>query len=80
MKFDNVRTNSGISNLSSFRNSGKFTSESDGLYLVISWITSETNSAEFSRYCNGNSLASAYVKYIAAGYNIGTATAAVVVE
>ncbi|CAG2240768.1 unnamed protein product [Mytilus edulis] len=80
VRFDNVRTNRSISNVSSFRNSGKFTSESEGLYLVSSWILSDTNSAEFAIYCNGNSLASAYIKYIAGGYNIGTATAVVVVE
>lgn len=80
MKFDNVRTNSGTSNVSSFRNSGKFTSESEGLYLVNSWILSDTNSAEFAIYCNGNSIASAYVKYIADGYFLGTATSVVVVE
>ncbi|CAC5405797.1 unnamed protein product [Mytilus coruscus] len=81
VKFDDIKTHTGISNLSSFRNSGKFTSENEGLYLVSSWILSHTNRAQFAIYCNGNSLASAYVMYDGdAGTNIGTATAVVAVE
>ncbi|XP_052086779.1 uncharacterized protein LOC127724044 isoform X2 [Mytilus californianus] len=81
VKFDDIKTHTGISNLSSFRNSGKFTIEKEGLYLVSSWILSHTNRAQFAIYYNGKSLASAYVMYDGdAGTNVGTATAVVAVE
>lgn len=82
VKFDDIRTNIGISNVSSFRNSGKFTSESEGLYLVFSWIVSDVNDAQFAIYCNGNSLARVYVTFNGdtGNANVGTTRAVVAVE
>ncbi|XP_076076758.1 uncharacterized protein LOC143047563 [Mytilus galloprovincialis] len=80
VKFDDIKTHTGISNLSSFRESGKFTSESEGLYLVTSWIMSNTNAAQFAIYCNGDSLSSAYVMHDGDAGSIGRATAVVSIE
>lgn len=81
VRFNNIRKNIGISSISSFQNSGKFTCEYEGLYLVSSWILSNTDESQFAIYYNGQSLASAYVMYDAAPeINVGTATAIVSVE
>lgn len=81
VKFNNIRKHIGISSVSSFQNSGKFTCENEGLYLVSAWIVSNTDESQFAMYYNGDSLASAYVMYDGASEtNVGTATAIVSVE
>lgn len=80
VKFNNLRTQSCIDSLSSFRSSGKFTIEYEGLYLISTWIMSQTNHGQFSVYRNGNSIANAFVMYGRDSKDGSTATIVVTVE
>lgn len=63
VKFNDIKTNSNISNLSYFKSNGKFITETEGLYLVSTWIFSYTNGASYAVYKNGKSIALAYAHY-----------------
>lgn len=39
MKFDDVRFSEGIKNLGAYKNTGKFTCENEGLYLISASIS-----------------------------------------
>lgn len=81
LKFDDISTQTGINNLSSFRNTGKFTCESEGLYLISSWVESNTDYARFGVYRNNFLLANAYITYTDSGsVVVGTGTAVIAVE
>lgn len=81
LKFDDISTQTGINNISSFRSTGKFTCESEGLYLISSWVESGTSFARFGVYRNNFLLANAYITYTDRGsVVIGTGTAVIAVE
>ncbi|CAC5366331.1 unnamed protein product [Mytilus coruscus] len=52
--FKHVLTSNGISDLSSVKNSGIFTCEKDGFYLVYFFLTSKTSVCRMSLYKNAN--------------------------
>lgn len=53
VKFSDVKFNVGIDTLSSFKNTGKFVCEKNGLYIVSSSMEIGSNEAEFHIYVNG---------------------------
>lgn len=77
IKFDDVRTSIGIKNLSTFKTTGKFSCEVEGLYHISVYIVSYTTSSMYSIYKNTNKLTTTYSD--TAG-NIQTFAVAVVVE
>ncbi|CAG2226174.1 C1QL [Mytilus edulis] len=81
IKFDDIRTDIGNTNLFSFRSSGKFTCQKEGLYLISSWVLSDTNIATIVVYRNNNTLAKVYITYDSDDdTSAGTGTAVVSVE
>ncbi|CAC5357455.1 unnamed protein product [Mytilus coruscus] len=56
IKFDEIRSHTGIINLSSIRSSGVFTVEKPGLYHISVVINGRKSNAQFSIHINGNSL------------------------
>lgn len=82
VKFNDIKTNRNIHNLSYFKKNGKLTIEFEGLYLVSTWIFSITNGATYALYRNGNTIAFAYAHYDSDTINSngGTATATVSLE
>ncbi|VDH98350.1 Hypothetical predicted protein [Mytilus galloprovincialis] len=53
MKFDDVKFNVGITNLLSYKTTGKFTCEHVGLYLISASVTSYTSDSRFYISLNG---------------------------
>ncbi|XP_071177348.1 uncharacterized protein [Mytilus edulis] len=83
LKFGDIRTHVGIlnDNLSSFRSSGKFTCQKEGLYRISSWMLSDTDIATIGIYRNSNNLAKVYITYDSdSDTSAGTGTAVVTVE
>ncbi|XP_063448446.1 uncharacterized protein LOC134727979 [Mytilus trossulus] len=66
MKFDNVMFSVGITNLSSYKNTGKFTCEREGLYLISASVMSYTSGAQYYISLNGN-----IISYTRIGDHIG---------
>ncbi|CAG2211180.1 C1QG [Mytilus edulis] len=60
IKFDNVRTSIEIKNLSTFKSTGKFSCEVEGLYHISVYIVSYTARSEYSIYKNNNKLTTTY--------------------
>lgn len=56
IKFDEIRSHTGILNLSAIRSSGVFTAEIPGLYHITVVINGRKSNAQFSIHINGNSL------------------------
>ncbi|XP_076071310.1 uncharacterized protein LOC143042745 isoform X6 [Mytilus galloprovincialis] len=61
MKFDDVKYSVGITNLSSFKTTGKFTCEHEGLYLISASVMSNTNDAHYHIRLNGNTISQTYI-------------------
>lgn len=80
LKFDDIRTQTGIINISSFKSSGKFTCQKEGLYLISSWVVSDTDYATFGVYRSSNKLAQVYITFDSRDSSAGTGTAVVSVE
>lgn len=55
--FNDVRQQIGITNTTNFRNSGKFTCEKNGIYLISASIMSYTSDAEMFIYRNNERIA-----------------------
>ena len=80
IKFTEVMTNYGISNLSSYRSSGKFTCEIEGLYIFTSSIYGSSGSSYFGAYHNGREITRTVATYHTIqtdAYSSGTTVAAV---
>lgn len=56
MAFDDVKFSLGITNLSTFRNTGKFTFEHGGLYIISASVLSITDNAYYFISLNGNDI------------------------
>lgn len=82
VKFNDIKTISNISNLSYFKSNGKFTIETEGLYLISTWIFTHTNGAIYALYRNGNIIALVYAHYDTdtSHSNGGSASAIVSIE
>ncbi|XP_071136988.1 uncharacterized protein MG328 homolog [Mytilus edulis] len=78
VKFDDVRAIVGVKNISSFRTSGQFTSEVEGLYLVSVWIDTTTNYGHFQIYKNQMIIGSTVFNYISTSATVQTTGTAVV--
>ncbi|CAG2246630.1 unnamed protein product [Mytilus edulis] len=61
MKFDDVKYSVGITNLSSFKTTGKFTCEHEGLYLISASVMSYTTGANYFIKLNGNDISQTYI-------------------
>ncbi|VDI69475.1 Hypothetical predicted protein [Mytilus galloprovincialis] len=68
MKFDDVKYSVGITNLSSFKTTGKFTCEHEGLYLISASVTSYTSGAQYYIRLNGNDISYTYIGQHSGGY------------
>lgn len=62
----------GISNLSAVNNTGKFVCEKSGIYMVSVSIMSNTNTARFYIYLNGNRISSTYIGQHSGWWHTGT--------
>lgn len=81
LKFDDIRTQTGIISISSFKSSGKFTCQKEGLYLISSWVFSDTNFATFGVYRSSKKLAQGYITFDSDdNTSAGTGTAVISVE
>lgn len=60
IKFDDVRTSIGIKNLSTFKTSGKFSCEADGLYHISVHVVSSNTGSYYSIYKSNNRLITIY--------------------
>ncbi|CAC5389014.1 TRIP11 [Mytilus coruscus] len=56
VKFNDVQFSIGINNLSTYKSTGKFVIEREGLYLISSSIFSGTNGAYYYIYLNGDQI------------------------
>ncbi|VDI63419.1 Hypothetical predicted protein [Mytilus galloprovincialis] len=65
IKFDNVKFSIGINNLSTYKSTGKFICEKDGLYLISVSIFSFTNDASYQIYLNGKEISQTKIGYSA---------------
>lgn len=54
IKFDDVTFSVGVNNLTTYKNTGKFVVEKDGLYLISIAISSNNNRAQYHINLNGN--------------------------
>ncbi|CAC5361287.1 unnamed protein product [Mytilus coruscus] len=61
MKFDDVEFSVGITNLSSYRNTGKFTCEQEGLCIISAFVMSSTTGARYYIILNGNYFSETYI-------------------
>ncbi|CAC5421379.1 unnamed protein product [Mytilus coruscus] len=61
MKFDDVKYSVGITNLSSYKTTGKFTVEHEGLYLISASVMSLTNNALYYIRLNGNDISLTHI-------------------
>ncbi|XP_076071312.1 uncharacterized protein LOC143042745 isoform X8 [Mytilus galloprovincialis] len=61
LKFDDVRYSEGITNLSSYKTTGKFTCEREGLYLISASVMSYTSGANYYIKLNGNDISLTYI-------------------
>lgn len=77
IKFDEVKTNVGIDNLSSFQSTGKFNCTKDGLYIVSIWVLAQAASRDNNVYIykNSNIVSKTYIYDNT--YDTGPATVAV---
>lgn len=81
VKFDEVKTSVGVNNISSFRTSGKFNCEIDGLYLISAFIDTNSNYGYYHVYKNGITIGTTVFNYISSSDSIeNTGTAVVTVE
>lgn len=61
LKFEDVKYSVGITNLSSYKNTEKFTCEHDGLYLISASVLSSSDDARYFISLNGNSISHTYI-------------------
>lgn len=61
MKFDDVKYSIGITNVSAYKNTGKFVCELEGIYIISASVMSYTNGAEYYIYLNGNTISDTYI-------------------
>lgn len=78
VKFDDIRDIVGVKNISSFRTSGRFTSEVEGLYLVSAWINTSSNYGHLNIYKDQKVIGSIVYNYISTSASIQTTGTAVV--
>ncbi|XP_076071306.1 uncharacterized protein LOC143042745 isoform X3 [Mytilus galloprovincialis] len=69
MKFDDVKYSVGITNLSTYKSTGKFTCEHEGLYLISASLMSYTSGAYYHIRLNGDDISQTYI-----GFHSGTRT------
>lgn len=76
--FDDVKTQVGIDNLSTFISTGKFTCTKPGLYLVSIWVLTpgQNKNGMIYIYRNNKILTKTYINN-SAHYDTGTATAVI---
>ncbi|XP_076071309.1 uncharacterized protein LOC143042745 isoform X5 [Mytilus galloprovincialis] len=61
MKFEDVKYSVGITNLSTFKSTGKFTCEHEGLYVISASVMSKTTGAYYYIRLNGNDISLTYI-------------------
>ncbi|CAG2246175.1 unnamed protein product [Mytilus edulis] len=66
IKFDYVTFSVGITNLATYKSTAKFSCDQEGLYMISASVTSQTSSAYYYIYLNGNDISCTYI-----GYHIG---------
>ncbi|CAC5416510.1 unnamed protein product [Mytilus coruscus] len=79
LKFDNVKFSVGINNLPTYRSTGKFVVEKEGLYLIAVSIFSDANNAYFYIYLNGNRISETRIGYTSSPPSLMQHTGTVVV-
>ncbi|VDI14147.1 Hypothetical predicted protein [Mytilus galloprovincialis] len=61
MKFDDVKFSVGVTNLATYKSTGKFTCEQEGLYIISASVMSYTNGAYYYISLNGNYISDTYI-------------------
>ncbi|CAG2246176.1 unnamed protein product [Mytilus edulis] len=61
MKFDDVKFSVGITNLATYKSTGKFTCEQEGLYMISASVMSYTSEAYYYISLNGNYISITYI-------------------
>lgn len=61
IKFDEVKYSVGITNLASYKTTGKFTCQHEGLYLISASVMSHTKDAQYYILLNGKHLSYTYI-------------------
>ncbi|XP_076071314.1 uncharacterized protein LOC143042746 [Mytilus galloprovincialis] len=61
IKFDDVKYSVGITNLSTYKSTGKFSCKHEGLYLISASVMSHTSSAVYYIRLNGNNISQTYI-------------------
>ncbi|XP_063436256.1 uncharacterized protein LOC134717690 [Mytilus trossulus] len=79
IKFPDVLSKIGISNISTFKSSGKFTCKAEGLYQISVTILSHTGDKRFGIYMNKHLVSKAYISS-SSNYESGTAVAVAVLK
>lgn len=79
IKFPDVLSKIGISNISTFKSSGKFTCEAEGLFQISVTILSNTGNKRFGIYMNKHLVSKAYISSTS-NHESGTAVAVVVLK
>ncbi|VDI16226.1 Hypothetical predicted protein [Mytilus galloprovincialis] len=62
IKFNKVKTSTGVSNLAAIHSTGTFTVEVDGLYIIAVTVNSDTNDSAFEIYKNNIPLSQVYIQ------------------
>ncbi|CAG2246737.1 unnamed protein product [Mytilus edulis] len=76
IKFPTIKTQIGITNISEFQMTGKFTCPSDGLYLITVGILSESDPSNIYVYKNDHEVHYFYFANDLTHWNLGTAVVA----
>lgn len=79
IKFPDVLFDIGISNISTFKSTGKFTCKAPGFYQISVTILSLSANKRFGIYMNGHLVSKGYISSTT-NYESGTAVAAVVLQ
>ncbi|VDI63085.1 Hypothetical predicted protein [Mytilus galloprovincialis] len=61
IKFNYVTFSVGITNLATYKSTGKFSCEQEGLYIISASVMSQTSSAYYCIYLNGNDISCTYI-------------------
>lgn len=59
--FDEIQLRYGVNNINSFKSTGKFVAEMEGLYIVSVWIMSSTRESEIGIYHNNKLITRTYI-------------------
>ncbi|CAG2246178.1 unnamed protein product [Mytilus edulis] len=68
MKFNDVKFSVGVTNLATYKSTGKFTCEQEGLYILSASVMSHTSNAYYHISLNGNYISETYIGQHSSSY------------